>query len=61
MTKQLQSAVGTQRPAISPCLGDGVDGLVTVETQPFGGDGGTDDLDEDDVIETDMVLDAALR
>ena len=47
--------VGTQRLAISPGLGDGVDGLVTVETQELGDNGGTGDLDEDDVIETDAV------
>lgn len=47
--------VGTQRLAISPGLGDGVDGLVTVETQELGDNSGTGDLDEDDVIETDTV------
>jgi len=47
--------IGTQRLTISPCLGDGVDDLVTVETQELGDNGGTGDLDEDDVIEANAV------
>lgn len=48
--------VGAQRLTISPCLGDGVDSLVTVETQQLGDDSSAGDLDEDDVIETDTVV-----
>lgn len=47
--------VGTQRLTVGPCLGDRVDGLVTVETQELGDNCGTGNLDEDDVIETDAV------
>ena len=47
--------VGTQRLTVGPCLGDGINGLVTVETQELGDNRGTGDLDEDDVIETDAV------
>lgn len=47
--------VGAQRLAISPCLGDGVDCLVTVETQELGNNSGTGDLDEDNVVETDTI------
>jgi len=47
--------VSTQRLAVSPCLGDGIDSLVTVETQELRDNGSTSDLDEDDVIETDTV------
>ena len=36
-------------------MGDGVDGLVAVETQELGYNGGAGNLDEDNVIETDTV------
>ena len=47
--------IGAQRLAVSPRLGDGVNGLVTVETQEFGDNGGAGNLDEDDMIETNTV------
>ena len=47
--------VGTQRLTVGPCLGDSVNGLVTVKTQELGDNRGTGDLDEDDVIEADAV------
>ena len=47
--------VGTQRLTISPCLGDGINSLVTIEAQKLRDNCGTGDLDEDDVIETDAV------
>ena len=47
--------VGAQGLTIGPCLGDGVNDLITVETQELGGNRGAGDLDKDDVIETDAV------
>ena len=47
--------VGSERLAINPSLGDGVDSLVVVEAHQFGDDRSRSHLDEDDVIEADAV------
>lgn len=49
-------AVGTQRLSINPGLGDGVGNLLLAEAEHLGDDGGGGDLDEDDVVETDLVV-----
>ena len=48
--------VGTQTLAIDPGLGDGVGGLLLGEAEHLGDDGGGGDLDEDNVVETDLVV-----
>lgn len=48
-------AVSTERLAINPGLGNGIDGLVTVKAKELGHNGGGGDLDEDDVIKTNSV------
>ena len=49
-------AVGAEGLAVNPGLGDGVGGLLLVEAEHLGDDGGGGDLDEDDVVETDLVV-----
>ena len=48
-------AVSSEGLAIYPSLGDGIDGLVTVETEELRYNSGRGYLDEDDVIKTDSV------
>jgi hypothetical protein len=48
--------VGTQTLAINPGLGDGIGGLLLSKAEHLGDDGGGGDLDQDDVVETDLVV-----
>ena len=47
--------VGTQRLAISPRLGNGIDDLISIKTQQLGNDSCTSDLDENNMIKTDTI------
>lgn len=47
--------VGTQALAVNPGLGDGVSGLLAVETKHLGHNGGGRDLDQHNVVETNAV------
>lgn len=47
--------VGAQALAVHPGLGDGIGGLLLGEAEHLGDDGGGGDLDQDDVVETDLV------
>lgn len=49
-------AVSTERLTINPGLGDGIGNLLLVEAEHLGDDGGTGNLDEDNVIKTDLVV-----
>lgn len=49
-------AVGSQRLTVNPGLGDSVGNLLLAEAEHLGDDGGGSDLDEDDVVETDLVV-----
>lgn len=49
-------AVGSQGLAVDPGLGDGVGNLLLAKAEHLGDDGGGGDLDEDDVVETDLVV-----
>ena len=48
-------SVGAERLPVHKCLGDSIDGLVAVEAEKLGDDGGGCDLDEHDVVEADTV------
>jgi hypothetical protein len=48
-------AVGSERLAVHPSLGNGIDGLIAVETEHFGNDCRGSHFDEDDMIETHSV------
>jgi hypothetical protein len=49
-------AVGSQTLAINPGLGDGIGNLLLTEAEHLGDNSGGGDLDEDDVVETDLVV-----
>lgn len=49
-------AVGTQALAINPGLGDGIGNLLLVEAEHLGDDGGGSNLDENNVVKTDLVV-----
>jgi hypothetical protein len=49
-------AVGSQRLAINPSLGDSVGNLLLVEAEHLGDDGGRGDLDKNNVVKTDLVV-----
>ena len=49
-------AVGAERLAINPGLGDGSAGLLLGETKELGNNRGGGDLDEDNVVKTDLVV-----
>lgn len=49
-------AVGAEGLAVNPGLGNGRLGLLLGQTEHLGDDGGGGDLDEDDVVETDLVV-----
>lgn len=48
-------AVGSQRLAVNPGLGNSVGNLLLVEAEHLGDDGGGGHLDEHDVVQTDLV------
>ena len=48
-------AIGAQRAAVEPGVGDGVDDLLARAAEQLRGDGGGGDADEQDVIEADAV------
>lgn len=48
-------AVSAERLAIDPCLRDGIDGLVTIQSQQLGNDCSSSNLDENDVVKADAV------
>lgn len=48
--------VGSQRLAINPSLGNSIGNLLLVETEHLGDDGGRGNLDENDVVKTDLVV-----
>lgn len=49
-------AVSSQRLAVNPSLSDSVGDLLLVETEHLGDDGGRGDLDENNVVKTDLVV-----
>jgi hypothetical protein len=49
-------AVSSQRLTINPSLSDSIGNLLLVEAEHLGDDGGRGDLDEDDVVKTDLVV-----
>jgi len=49
-------AVGTQRLAVDPGLGDGVGGLLLVQAEHLADDSSAGNLDEHNVVETDLVV-----
>jgi hypothetical protein len=49
-------AVCSQRLTINPSLGNSVGNLLLVEAEHLGDDGGRGDLDEDNVVKTDLVV-----
>lgn len=49
-------AVGAEGLAVDPGLGDGVGRLLLVEAEHLGDNSGGGDLDENDVVETDLVV-----
>lgn len=48
-------SVGTEGLAVNPGLGDSVGGLLLGQAEELGDDGGGGDLDEDNVVKTDLV------
>jgi hypothetical protein len=49
-------AVCSERLTINPSLGDSIGNLLLVEAEHLGDDSGRGNLDEDDVVETDLVV-----
>jgi len=49
-------AVGSQRLAINPSLGNSIGNLLLVEAEHLGDDGGRGDLDKNNVVKTDLVV-----
>lgn len=49
-------AVGSQALAVDPSLGDGVGSLLLVQAEHLGDDGSTGNLDEHDMVKTDLVV-----
>ena len=49
-------AVGTQALAINPGLGDSVGNALLVQAEHLGNDGSAGNLDEDDMVQTDLVV-----
>lgn len=49
-------AVSAQGLAVNPSLGNGVGNLLLAEAEHLGDDGSTGNLDEDNVVETDLVV-----
>jgi hypothetical protein len=49
-------AVGTESLAINPSLGNGIGNLLLVEAEHLGDNGSAGNLDEDNVVKTDLVV-----
>lgn len=49
-------SVGTEGLAVNPGLGDSIGGLLLGQAEELGDDSGGGDLDEDNVVETDLVV-----
>ena len=49
-------SVSSQRLAINPSLGNGIGNLLLIETKHLGDDGGRGNLDQDNVVKTDLVV-----
>lgn len=49
-------SVGSERLAINPSLGNGIGNLLLVEAEHLGDDGGRGNLDQDNVVKTDLVV-----
>lgn len=49
-------AVGSQTLAVNPGLGHGIGNLLLAEAQHLGDNGGRGDLDQDNVVKTDLVI-----
>jgi hypothetical protein len=47
--------IGPKGLSVDPGLGNGINGLIAVQAEHFGHDGGGGDLDKNDVIETDTI------